>query len=256
MAKEDERMLKIKELCSGYGKKEVLCDVSLDIRGGELVSIIGVNGCGKSTLLKSAVRMIPAIRGDVLVDGNSIKKMSRGEIARSIAYLSQGRDTPEMTVGEMVLHGRFAHLRYPRIYKKRDREIALEAMRKMGVDAYCDLPVSALSGGMKQNAYLAVALAQDSEYILLDEPTTYLDISHQISLVKTLQALARDGKAVVTVMHDLPLAFSYSDRIAVIDGGRLVAFGTPKEICESTVIERIFGVQVARCEDGSYAYKY
>ena len=248
-------MLELKNIFAGYGSKTVLRSVSAPIQKGRLTSIIGINGCGKSTLLKAILGILPISQGEITVDGKALSSMSRNEIARRVAYLSQGRSIPDMTVEQMVLHGRFPYLSYPRRYKEADREIAKRALNDVGIASLSQMPLSALSGGMQQNAYIAMALAQDTDYILLDEPTTYLDIAHQLDLMKLLRRLADSGKGIVTIMHDLPLALDFSDEIIALHNGAVVMQGTPSEICDSTVIHALFGVKMERLGN-KYGYKY
>lgn len=237
-------MLEVKGLGVCYGKKTVLENIDLSFEKGRFTSVIGVNGCGKSTLLKTIVRVIPVKSGSILIDGTDARDLKRNEIAQRISYLPQGKNTPDMTVAQMVLHGRFPYLSYPRHYSPKDRDIAYSAMERMGVADLADTPISSLSGGMRQNAYIAMALAQDTDYILLDEPTTYLDISHQLELMKILGALAKEGKGIVAVTHDLPLAFEFSDEILLISGKDTVVNGTPEEISLSPIIREKFGVRI------------
>lgn len=187
-------MLEMKNICAGYGKKEILHNLSVPFGKGTLTSVIGTNGCGKSTLLKTMLGLVPCTLGQLSVDGKSLSLMKRTEIAKRIAYLAQGKSLPDMTVEQMVLHGRFPHLSYPRSYTKKDRAIAQAAVERTGIKESAAQPMAALSGGMRQNAYLAMALAQDTDYILLDEPTTYLDIGHQLGLMNMLRQLAETGK--------------------------------------------------------------
>ena len=242
-------MLDIKDLCVSYGKKEVLKGASVSISRGELVSLIGANGCGKSTLMKSALGIVPKDGGTVEADG--VRLCSAGvESARRIAYLPQGREVPDMTVEELTLHGRFPYLSYPRRYGEEDRKIAREAMEKTGAIEYAESSLLSLSGGMRQCAYLAMALAQSTDYILLDEPTTYLDIKHQVHFARLLRRLCAEGRGILAVMHDLPMAFNISDKIAVMENGRIVKFGTPDEVFSSECIARIFGVTLFKGENG------
>ncbi len=247
-------MIDLKNITAGYPGKEILHGITVSFEKGKLTSIIGPNGCGKSTLLKTALGIIKSSDGDVTVDDVSISGLKRKEIALRIAYLSQGKAVPDMTVGQMVLHGRFPHLSYPRRYGRRDREIADEAMARMGISELADEPMSSLSGGMRQNAYIAMALAQNTEYIILDEPTTYLDISHQLRLMKILHGLAEGGKGIIAVMHDLPVAFTFSDTVTVMQDGIIAKVGTPREIADSDIIKGIFGVRLHR-EVDEYFYR-
>ena len=248
-------MIELHHVAAGYGKQPVLKDISVCFEKGSLTSVLGVNGCGKSTLLKTILGMIPLQNGEVTIDGQNRHEMSRNAIARKIAYLSQGRNTPDMTVAQMVLHGRFPHLDYPRRYSKQDQKIAFSAMEQLGITDLAHKPLSALSGGMRQNAYIAMALAQDTEYILLDEPTTYLDIAHQLELMKTLRKLADQGKGIITVTHDIQMAFTFSDRILLLDDGNVVDNGTPEEVYNRKGIDRLMGVCLNRSESG-YSYQY
>ena len=195
-------MLELKNISTGYGSKNVINCADAFFEKGKLTSIVGVNGCGKSTLLKAILGILPLSDGEIVIDGSDIRSMSRNEISKKVAYLAQGKDTPDMTVLQMVMHGRFPYLSYPRRYKETDREIALKAMEVVGILHLANQPLYTLSGGMRQNAYIAMALAQDTDYILLDEPTTYLDIAHQLDLMKILRGLADSGKGIITVMHD------------------------------------------------------
>ena len=248
-------MIELHHVATGYGKQPVLKDISVCFEKGSLTSVLGVNGCGKSTLLKTILGMIPLQNGEVTIDGQNRHEMFRNAIARKIAYLSQGRNTPDMTVAQMVLHGRFPHLDYPRRYSKQDQKIAFSAMEQLGITDLAHKPLSVLSGGMRQNAYIAMALAQDTEYILLDEPTTYLDIAHQLELMKTLRKLADQGKGIITVTHDIQMAFTFSDRILLLDDGNVVDNGTPEEVYNRKGIDRLMGVSLNRSESG-YSYQY
>lgn len=250
-------MIELKNISAGYGKHLVLKDVSISFEKGKLTSIIGVNGCGKSTLLKTILNMIPLKKGDILLDGNTISNMTRTDIARKAAYLAQGKNTPDMTVEQLVLHGRFPHLNYPRRYSQKDQKIAFEAMTQMGITTFAHKPLHTLSGGIRQNAYIAMALAQDTDYILLDEPTTYLDITHQLELMKTCKSLVKNGKGIIAVMHDLPMALTFSDRIVLLNEGTIVSYGKPKQLHAQGDMEQIFRLAIEVAEDGEhYYYKY
>ncbi len=248
-------MIELKKVTAGYPSKTVLSEISLSVPKGTLISVIGKNGSGKSTLLKTVIGIINAKSGEMLVDGES--ELSRQSMAKKVSYLAQGKSVSDMTVEQLVLHGRFPHLSYPRRYSKKDREISSAALRQMGIADIAGTPLSALSGGMRQKAYIAMALAQDTDYILLDEPTTYLDISNQVELMKILRSLADRGKGIVAVMHDLPLAFGFSDRIAVIKDAKIAAFDTPQKICDSGIVQEVFGIDLQYSPaEKSYHYKY
>ena len=250
-------MIEIKDLSFGYGKNNVLQNFSVCFEKGNLTSIIGTNGSGKSTLLKTIIGILSPNTGEVLIDGTELSTLKPQEIAKKVSYLAQGKNTPDMTAFQMVLHGRFPHLSYPRRYSQKDRNAAYSAMERMGILGYADKSMASLSGGMRQNVYIAMALAQDTDYILLDEPTTYLDISHQLHLMKTLRTLVGNGKGIITVMHDLPMAFNFSDNIVVVSGGKAVICSSPKEVYKNNIIKDIFGIELNYSQDEkNYYYGY
>ncbi|MGN1345511.1 MAG: ABC transporter ATP-binding protein [Eubacteriales bacterium] len=250
-------MIELNHVTAGYGKTEILHDISMRFEDGKITTILGVNGCGKSTLLKTIVRLIPILSGTVMVDGAFLETYSPAALAQKIAYLPQSKNVPDMTVRQMVLHGRFAYLRYPRIYRKQDLAIADAALKTLGLEDLADRSLSELSGGMRQKAYIAMALAQESSSILMDEPTTYLDIVHQLRLADTIRSLAASGRAVLLVLHDLSLALKLSDRVAVLHDGHLLAFGTPAEILSSGAIEQAYQVKIRSFSaDGGVEYYY
>lgn len=250
-------MIEIKDLSFGYGKNHILKNFSACFEKGKLTSVIGTNGSGKSTLLKTIIGILAPDSGDIFVDGTSLSSLKCQDIAKRISYLAQGKNTPDMTAFQMVLHGRFPHLNYPRRYSQKDRNIAYDAINRMGITDYADKSMASLSGGMRQNVYIAMALAQDTDYILLDEPTTYLDISHQLHLMKTLKSLAADGKGIITVMHDLPMAFNFSDRIAVVSCGKAAVCDFPEKVCQKGIIKDIFGIDLNYSpEEKNYYYGY
>lgn len=250
-------MLKTENLRSGYGDKEVLHNIGFEVPKGKLTCILGPNGCGKSTLLKTVAGLIRPIKGSVTLDGADVFKMTRQEVAKKTAYLAQGKNTPDMTVFKLVLHGRFPHLSYPRIYKKEDKEAAKSAMRELEIEHLSDEKMTSLSGGMRQSAYIAMAVAQSTEYILLDEPTTYLDIKNRIRLMYMMKGLAEKGKGVAAVLHDVNLAFEFSDIIYLMKDGKTVCCGTPDEVFLSGAAGKVFGVKLYRTRtDYGYAYYY
>ena len=228
-------MVELRNLTAGYGEKTILRDISLTFPPGTVTAILGINGCGKSTLLKAAAGLIPLQGGEVLTDEPR---------ARNIAYLPQTRRLPELTAGRLVLHGRFPWLGWPRTYRPADHAAARKAMERLGVAQFADTPMSQLSGGTRQKIYLAMALAQEAPTILLDEPTSFLDPAHQLRFLELCRSLAAEGRAVAVVLHDLPLALRFADRLAVLDGGRLIALGTPDEIMSTEILQKTFGIQI------------
>lgn len=237
-------MVELRNLSAGYGDGEVLHNISLTFPTGCVSVIVGPNGCGKSTLLKSMIGLIPHISGEILVDGMETSKLRSGELAQKIAYLPQNRRTPDMTAEQLVLHGRFPYLNYPRRYRQEDRRAARAALEALDILDIAKTPLPRLSGGTQQKCYIAMALAQNSPTILMDEPLSFLDISHQLRLLALARELAAQGKAPVLVLHDLALALRFAHRILVMDQGRIRETGTPEEILQSGALEEVFGVKV------------
>lgn len=182
--------------------------------------------------------------------------MSAAELARNVAYLPQKKNIPDLTVMTMVLHGRFAHLGYPRRYRKEDIAAAEEALKVTELTEFADENMSRLSGGTQQRAFLAMALAQSSPVILMDEPATFMDISYQIKLMELSGRLSDSGKAIVMVLHDLAAALKYADEMIVMSEGRIVASGAPEKVYESGVLDRVFGIRLKRvsASDGVVYY--
>ena len=223
-------MIELRELCAGYGGREILHRISLTFAPGQVYGIIGPNGCGKSTLLRCITGLHPLSSGTVLLDGADLRGLTPIQTARRVAYLPQSRNVPAISAGRLALHGRFAHLSYPRRYRREDGEITRRAQE--------------LSGGQRQRVYLAMALAQDTRTILMDEPTTYLDIGSRFEVMGLARRLAGMGKAVVLVLHDLELVLRYADRVVVMNGGRVKAEGPPDEVYPC--LRNCFGVEVCR----------
>lgn len=239
-------MLEIRNLSVSYPGREVLKNIDLTVPSGQVTVILGPNGCGKSTLLKALCGILSPAGGEITLDGDSLLQLSPKLLARKVAYLAQSRPVSDITVQRLVLHGRFPYLRYPRRYRKEDHAIAREAMAQVGILEYAHTPLPKLSGGTRQKAYIAMALAQDTDAVLLDEPNAYLDIAHQLQLMDLCRELARRGKAVAIVLHDLNLAMEHADRLAVLKEGALIALGDPETIYQTGALDQAFGVSVHR----------
>jgi len=239
-------MLELKSLSAGYPGRDVLRDVDLNFAPGRVTVLLGPNGCGKSTLLRAACGLLPVSGGEVLLDGIPLTDYRPQQIAQKIAYLPQSRSVPNITARRMVLHGRFPYLSYPRRYRREDYEAADRALEQVDALEIANRSVAELSGGQRQKVYLAMALAQDTETILMDEPTTYLDIRHQMEVMALARTLAQQGKAVVLVLHDLCLAMEIADEIVVLWDGRLQQAGTPEEVFASGVLNRVMGIALSR----------
>lgn len=241
-------MIELKNLCGGYPGRPVLEDISLDFRPGEVLAVIGPNGCGKSTLLRTSNGLLARTGGEILLDGRPIEGLSAKEIAQKVAYLPQSRSTPNITAGRMVLHGRFPYLSYPRRYSQKDREMVHKALAWAGASELASRPLPELSGGQRQKVYLAMALAQDTETILMDEPTTYLDVGCQLEVMALARRLAEEGRAVVMVLHDLCLALRFAHRAALLCEGRVRQLGTPEELYGEEALAQVMGVALGRVE--------
>lgn len=241
-------MIRLDRLSAGYFGKAAVREVTLEFPPGEVTVLLGPNGSGKSTLLKAALGLLPPMEGQVLYDGVDIRQMKPREIAQKAAFLTQSRNVPSIQALRMVLHGRFPYLSYPRRYGKEDYEIARRAMEDTGSRQHENDNVAELSGGQRQGVYLAMTLAQGTQTVFLDEPTTYLDIGRQLQMMRTAHDLAGEGKAVVLVLHDIPLALREADRVALLQDGKLVSRGAPEEIYGSGAVERVFDVGVHRVD--------
>ena len=250
-------MIELQDLSAGYGGREVIHGVSLAFAPGRVLALLGPNGCGKSTLLRTALGLNPKSGGQVLMDGVPLETLSPRERALKAAYLSQTRSTPNITAYKMVLHGRFPHLSYPRRYTRRDYEAADRALDWADAADVARRPMGELSGGQRQKVYLAMALAQEAPTLLMDEPTTFLDVGHQLEVMAAARRLAEEGRAVVLVLHDLPLALRGADDAALLSEGRLAAYGTVEEVYASGKLDQVFGVALRRVEtESGWQYYY
>ena len=249
-------MVEIKNLSAGYPGKPVLHNVTMTAPTGKVTAILGPNGCGKSTLLKAICGILPADGGEVRIHGEETLALHRKKVAQKVAYLPQSRQMPEITAERLVLHGRFPYLSYPRRYRPQDYAAAKEAMETMGIGDLAETQLAQLSGGQRQKVYIAMALAQDTPVILLDEPTTYLDVSHQLRLMRQARELTGRGKTVVMVVHDLSHAMAAADWVVLMENGRVVLEGTPEEVFLSNRIEPLFGIKLGRVktENGWHYY--
>ena len=244
-------MIEIRKLAAGYNGRAVFTDVTLDFVPGEVLVLAGPNGCGKSTLLKAVAGIEPVMAGEILFDSVPMGRLTPRETAQKAAYMPQERGVPSISVRRMALHGRFPYLSYPRRDREEDYAIVDAALERADASELAPRPVPELSGGQRQRAYLAMALAQDTGTIMMDEPTTFLDIGHQLAVMDTARALAGEGRAVVLVLHDLCLAMKRADRLAVLADGGLAALGAPEDIFASGVVDRVFGVRLRRVETES-----
>ncbi len=229
-----------------YGPREALRGASLTVSRGEVMAIIGPNGSGKSTLLRALGRMRKPDSGEVCFDGRDVWRISPREFARRVAFLPQAPEAPpDLTVAELVWRGRFPHRGLLSAATPADRNAVEAAIAQAGLDALRDRPLATLSGGERQRAWIGLALAQEPELLLLDEPTTFLDIGHQQELLGLLARLneAR-GLTVIMVMHDVAQAAHYAHRIVALLGGRVLHDGSPSEVVTAELISSLFGAYV------------
>ena len=235
-------MIELCHITAGYGGEAVLRDFSVRFSPGKITGILGRNGCGKSTLLKTAAGLLRPMSGEVLVDGRPLGDYAPKELARQIAVLPQSREVPAITVESLVMHGRFPYLGFPRKPRSEDRQAVQRAMEQAGVEALRQKALSALSGGERQKVYLAMVLAQDTPVILMDEPTTYLDINHQFELLRLIRGLGGQGGPCFASCTISGRRWRSATRSAWWSGGTLLAHDTAAAVFDSHAIDRVFGV--------------
>lgn len=243
--------LRGEQLTLAYGNKTIAESLNVTIPDGHFTAIIGPNGCGKSTLLRTLSRLMTPASGHVWLDGAQIQQYASKEVARRIGLLAQNATTPgDITVQELVARGRYPHQPLFTRWRKEDEEAVNKAMRATGISDLAQQSVDTLSGGQRQRAWIAMVLAQETAIMLLDEPTTWLDISHQIDLLELLSELNREkGYTLAAVLHDLNQACRYATHLIALRDGRIVAEGAPKEIVTADLIERIYGLRCTIIED-------
>ncbi|HET7522269.1 MAG TPA: ABC transporter ATP-binding protein [Bacillales bacterium] len=239
-------VLKARSLSVGYGEKTVLDDLDLQVPKGKITVLIGKNGCGKSTLLSAFARMIKPESGEVYLNGKKMAMSKTKKIARELAVLPQGPVAPEgITVRQLVKQGRYPYQSWLRQWSEEDESCVQRALKVTKMEELADRPVESLSGGQKQRAWIAMVLAQNTETILLDEPTTYLDLSHQIEILDLLYDLNKsEGRTIVMVLHDLNLACRYADNIVAIHNKCVCAEGCPEHIMTEQLVKDVFNMDV------------
>lgn len=250
-------MIELKNISFAYpGAAPLLEDVSISFPAGKITTILGPNGSGKSTLLKIAGGLLPASMGEVLLKKKSIKAMKPKELARQLSMLAQSNRPPEIEVGNLVSYGRYPYQKYGQGLTKEDQNHIEQAMNQVNIVSYKHRLVNRLSGGERQRAYIAMALAQDTELIFLDEPTTWLDIHIRFELMELVRGLNEGGKTIVMVLHDLNLALEYSDYLILMDRGKIVTSGSPEEIIASGALDLVFRIHTRIFEEEGKKYYY
>ncbi|MBT2496928.1 ABC transporter ATP-binding protein [Microbacterium sp. ISL-59] len=236
--------LATEELRAGYGGRGVLDGLDVRIPDGELTVIVGPNACGKSTLLRALSRLLPATGGRVLLDGGDITRLSTKEVARRMGLLPQSPLAPEgITVADLVGRGRYPHQSVLSSWSAEDERAVAEAMAATNVTDLAERNVDELSGGQRQRAWIAMALAQETPILLLDEPTTFLDIGHQIEVLELVTRLHQEGRTVVVVLHDINQAARYASHLIAMKDGRIVAEGAPRDIVDARLLTELFDLK-------------
>ncbi|MFD3167117.1 ABC transporter ATP-binding protein [Herpetosiphon sp. NSE202] len=235
--------LQTQNLVLGYQRTTIIDQLNAEIPHGQVTAIIGPNGCGKSTLLAGLAKLHPAKQGQILLDGRDIARLSPREMAQSLALLPQDGFAPDgMTVADLVRFGRHPHTGLLRQWSKDDQQAVVEAIATADLSSMADRPLTTLSGGQRQRAWIAMALAQATPLLLLDEPTAALDLGHQIEVFELIRQLAAEGKTVVMVVHDLASACRYADHLIAMRTGKIIAAGAPKTIVTPELIHQLYGV--------------
>lgn len=235
----------------GYGEHVIVSDLDVEIPDGKVTSIIGPNGCGKSTLLKALSRLLSVKNGEILLDGRNIHTQSTKEIAKKIAILPQSPDVADgLTAGELVSYGRFPHQKGFGRLSTEDKEEIDWALKVTGTYDFKHRAINDLSGGQRQRVWIAMALAQKTDIIFLDEPTTYLDISHQLEILELVQELNREhGTTIVMVLHDINQAIRFSDHLIAMKGGDIVSSGETQEVLTKEILEKVFNIDAELSTD-------
>jgi iron complex transport system ATP-binding protein len=236
--------LRAENLTLGYAGADIVTDLDVRIPDGRITVIVGANACGKSTLLRGLARLLTPRGGQVILDGRSMQDMKSVDVARVLGLLPQSPVAPDgITVGDLVGRGRYPHQGWFRRWSDEDDRAVTAALEATGTADLADRSIAELSGGQRQRVWVAMALAQDTDLLLLDEPTTFLDINHQVELLDLLTDLNRaSGKTIVLVLHDLNLACRYADHIIAMKQGKILAEGAPKDVIDAAVVTEVFGL--------------
>ena len=240
----DSTALHVKDLSVGYGERTVLDTLNVDIKRGAVTSIVGPNGCGKSTLLRTMSRLLNPAKGEIVLDGKSIHDIPTRKLATQLGLLPQTPIAPDgIVVADLVGRGRTPHQGILGRWSQQDYDIVAEALETTGISDLAERSIDELSGGQRQRVWIAMALAQRTDTLLLDEPTTYLDVKHQLDVLDLLTELNRDrGTTIVMVLHDLNLAARYSDELVAVSGGKVFAHGHPREVITKENVKSVFGI--------------
>ncbi|MDV3123372.1 ABC transporter ATP-binding protein [Mycobacterium sp. 21AC1] len=246
-----DSILRTSDISIGYEDRAIISDLSVEVLTDRVTAIVGPNACGKSTLLRGFARLLKPTAGQVILDGQDIAGLHTKEVARRLGLLPQTSIAPEgITVADLVSRGRFPHQKVFRQWSRHDEEAVADAMRHTAVTELSSRLVDELSGGQRQRVWVAMVLAQQTPLILLDEPTTYLDIAHQVELLDLFAMLNREhGRTVVAVLHDLNHACRYADQLVVMKSGQIVAQGDPTIVMTADLVEEVYGLRCQIIDD-------
>ncbi|MFC4303220.1 ABC transporter ATP-binding protein [Cohnella boryungensis] len=246
--------LEARELTVSYGNQFIFQDLNLSIGKGKITALIGANGCGKSTLLRTMARLLKPREGNVLLEGRSIAALPTKDVAKRMALLPQGPSAPEgLTVLQLVKQGRYPYQSWLHQWSKEDERHVRHALETTGLTELAERKVDSLSGGQRQRAWIAMVLAQGTEIVLLDEPTTYLDLTHQIEALDLLYELyEREGRTIVMVLHDINLACRYAHHLVAIRDQKVFVEGPPEQVVTSEMIESVFNMRSNVIRDPLY----
>ncbi|BFP57333.1 ABC transporter ATP-binding protein [Streptomyces griseus] len=246
----DAARLAARGITVGYGGRPVIDALDVAIPPGVVTTIIGPNGCGKSTLLRTLTRLLKPAGGNVVLDGEDIGRLRTRDVAKKLGLLPQAPVAPEgLTVADLVARGRHPHQSWLRQWSSDDADVVRRALAMTGVADLAERPVDSLSGGQRQRVWISMTLAQGTDLLLLDEPTTYLDLAHAIDVLDLVDDLHESGCTVVMVLHDLNLATRYSDNLVVMRDGAILAQGHPRDVITAELLYEAFGLQAKVIED-------
>ncbi|MFE6764916.1 ABC transporter ATP-binding protein [Streptomyces sp. NPDC057689] len=246
----DAPRLAARGITVGYGGRNVIEELDVEIPSGVVTTIIGPNGCGKSTLLRTLTRLLKPAGGAVVLDGEDIARLRTRDVAKKLGLLPQSPVAPEgLTVSDLVARGRHPHQSWLRQWSSDDADVVRRALAMTGVSDLADRPVDSLSGGQRQRVWISMTLAQGTDLLLLDEPTTYLDLAHAIDVLDLVDDLHESGCTVVMVLHDLNLATRYSDNLVVMREGAILAQGHPRDVITAELLDEAFGLRAEVIED-------
>lgn len=236
--------LRAERLTLAYDHTVIVKELGVDIPEGKITALVGPNGCGKSTLLRGLARLLKPKGGSVYLDGEAIAALSTKAVAKKLGILPQGPTAPEgITVRELVAQGRYPHQSFFQQWSRQDEEALKRALETTRMTDLAERPMDALSGGQRQRAWIAMTLAQETPILLLDEPTTFLDLAHQVEVLSLLDELnEREGRTIVMVLHDINQACRYAHHLVALKDGEIIAQGSPRDIIDAGLVQAVFGL--------------